>query len=153
MLIRDRSPVPLSGNRTWSWSGLRWWERRPWGRWRWRSRSCSSSPLRLGRKDALRTRCCDPTRYPRRTWPGPSPSCRTFAGGRICAERERDAKRSGRKQDGTFYLSASSPSNVITAESARVMAGAEKNSPTMTSNSSRKKVFWMSWTRDDYLFD
>lgn len=61
-------------------------------------------------------------------------------------ERERDAKRSGRKQDGTFYLSASSPSNVITAESARVMAGAEKNSPTITSSNSRKKVFWMSWT-------
>ena len=68
-------------------------------------------------------------------------------------ERERDAKRSGRKQDGTFYLSASSPSNVITAESARVMAGAEKNSPTITSSNSRKKVFWMSWTKDDRLFE
>lgn len=40
-----------------------------------------------------------------------------------------------------YYLSASSPSKVITAESAKVIAGAEKNSPTTTNSSRRKKVF------------
>ena len=44
-----------------------------------------------------------------------------------------------------LYLSASSPSKVMTAESARVIAGAEKNSPTITSSNRRKKVFWISW--------
>lgn len=46
-----------------------------------------------------------------------------------------------------WYLSASSPSSVMTAESARVMAGALKNSPITTSSSSRKNVFWISGVR------
>lgn len=32
----------------------------------------------------------------------------------------------------------------MTAESANVIAGAEKNSPTITNSNSKKKVFWMS---------
>lgn len=36
------------------------------------------------------------------------------------------------------------PNNVITAESAKVIAGALKNSPIITSRSSKKNAFWIS---------
>lgn len=141
------SPAPWPENRTWSWSAWQWSGRRPWGRWRSRSTSYSSSPLRLGRTDARRTRCYDPERYRRRTWPGPNLSYRTFAGDRTCAKKRKfEMQRNSCRLDVNreLYLSASSPSKVMTAESARVIAGAEKNSPTITSSNRRKKVFWIS---------
>lgn len=123
----------------------------PWEHWRWQSKLCSSSREGLGRRDDRGTRCCDPRRCQRRTWPSPNRDFQTFSDDRIWSTRDwcwiESWVRESCVRNWMANLSASSPSNVITAESARVMAGAAKNSPTITNNNNRKNVFCMSWKK------